>query len=232
MSVNLIVVIHFKRQMIRAILFDFIGTTVIENHFNIINNCFEKSFLDNNVSVDINLLRNERGKDKNVIIENILKSQRLPLTLRQSIYSSFKMNVTNNAGSFIENKGLKYILSYLRGRKIKIGLGTGLERDVFERICSHLQWDELVFDYVGISNEVGRSRPYPDMIFDMMKKTGIFDTKEFLKIGDTIADIQEGKNAGVLTAAILSGTQNEVDLLHQNPDFVLTSLFDIKNIFE
>jgi len=53
---------------------------------------------------------------------------------------------------------------------------------------------------------------------------------ELLKVGDTVADIQEGKNAGVLTAVLLSGTQDEVTLIKQNPDFVLHKLTDLIEI--
>ena len=60
-------------------------------------------------------------------------------------------------------------------------------------------------------------------------KLKISETKEILKIGDTIADIQEGKNAKVLTAVLLSGTQSEKDLIDQEPEFVLNKLMDIKN---
>ncbi|MGZ8518400.1 MAG: HAD family hydrolase [Chitinophagaceae bacterium] len=42
------------------------------------------------------------------------------------------------------------------------------------------------------------------MILDMLKKFSL-QKEQFLKVGDTVADILEGKNAGVKTAAILSG---------------------------
>lgn len=215
--------------MIRAVLFDFIGTTVKETDPEIINKCFEKAFIDNNLSVDISLFKKDRGKDKKIIIENILKQQQLPLSIASSIYASFKINIAVSIHNFCENDGAKEIFSYLRNKDIKTGLGTGLDREVFDKIYHYLKWNNLHFDYIGIASEIGRSRPYPDMILDMMNKIGISSgTNGFLKVGDTVADIQEGKNAKVLTAVILSGTQNKNDLLKEKPDFVLTSLVDIK----
>ena len=67
------------------------------------------------------------------------------------------------------------------------------------------------------------------MIYDMMKKCGVENT-EMLKVGDTISDIMEGKNANVKTAVILSGTQDENELLRCDPDYVLHSLMDLKEI--
>ena len=213
----------------KAILFDFIGTTVAERDSGIINNCFAKAFKDHKITADIEFLKQHRGKDKKIIIAEVLKSQHLPISFGQRIYSSFQGHVENNLDNFHENEGAREIFSYLRDKSIKIGLGTGLTRNLFEKIFFHLNWGDIPFDYIGIANEIGRGRPYPDMIFDMMAKLKISETKEILKIGDTIADIQEGKNAKVLTAVLLSGTQSEKDLIDQEPEFVLNKLLDIKN---
>ncbi len=73
------------------------------------------------------------------------------------------------------------------------GVGTGLDRDVFEKIYQRLGWHKYQFDYIGIGSETGRSRPHPDMILDMLKKLPDIDRSGLLKVGDTTADIQEGK---------------------------------------
>lgn len=216
--------------MIKAVLFDLIGTTVSETDPEIINNCFEKAFSDNNIPVDTSLIKKDRGKDKRLIITNVLKFQQLSLSHVQDIYTSFKKNVLANINKFSENDGAKEIFLYLQDRNIKLGIGTGLERDIFTEIFYRLNWNNIHFDYIGIGSETGRGRPYPDMIFDMMNKLSVLDKGEFLKVGDTVADIEEGKNAKVLTAVILSGTQSKDDLLNAAPDYVLNSLIDIKKI--
>jgi phosphoglycolate phosphatase-like HAD superfamily hydrolase len=68
------------------------------------------------------------------------------------------------------------------------------------------------------------------MILEMMRLLNSKDGKGFLKIGDTVADIQEGKNANVATAVILSGSQPDNILLRESPDFVLTSLYQVKDL--
>jgi HAD superfamily hydrolase (TIGR01549 family) len=125
-----------------------------------------------------------------------------------------------------------FYIRHLREKNIKICLGSGLERDVFNKICCHLKWEISYFDYIGISGETGRSRPHPDMIFYMMNKLQITDPGCILKVSDTVADIHKGKNAKVLTAVILSGTQVTKELLLEEPDFGLTSLAGIKEILE
>lgn len=217
-------------RALKAALFDFIGTTVKEKDPDIINKCFVKAFIENNVHIDPTALREHRGKNKIEIFEVVLKSQNLPVLLAPVLYDSFLEYVGNNISSFCEMEGAEKLFSQLRKKKIKIGLGTGLPRVLLEKIMHHLKWNKSVFDYIGTAEEVGRSRPHPDMIFDMAARTKLSDPREILKIGDTIADIQEGKNAGVMTAVILSGTQDQQDLLKEGPDFVINSLSEIEKI--
>src|SRR6185503_20663451 len=110
---------------------------------------------------------------------------------------------------------------------IRIGLGTGLPRDTFEAIFNYLGWNVKHFDYIGIAEEMAKGRPHPDMIFAMMKKLGL-GVDELIKVGDTVADIREGKNAGVKTVAILSGTQDEQDIRDQQPDNIIRSLDELR----
>lgn len=216
--------------MITAILFDFIGTTVLEKDSSMINYCFIRAFASQGVIVNDDLIKSNRGKDKAEMIGLILKQLNQPRTLKDSILRSFKDNMGRGLLNFIENEGLQDTIHYLKGKRIKIGVGTGLPRDIFEQISKHLNWQRLPWDYIGIAEE-GRGRPHPDMIFDMMRKLNLTQNG-FLKVGDTMADIQEGRNANVLTAAILSGTQRERELSDEKPDFIIQSLTELKQIVE
>jgi HAD superfamily hydrolase (TIGR01549 family) len=180
--------------------------------------------------VDIESLRPYRGRDKKDIISTLVKKNQLPETKTEKILQSFNQQVTANLHNFFTNDGAEELFAYLRTRNIKIGLGTGLSRDLFEKIFEEMKWKKSDFDYIGISNELSHSRPHPAMILDMMKKVGVSNPTHFLKVGDTISDIQEGKNANVITAVILSGTQRKEDLEKEKPDFMLTELREVKNI--
>ena len=214
---------------IKGIIFDFIGTTVIEKDPAVLNRCFVEAFNDHNVTIAIELIKENRGKDKKEMINEILSQQNFPLHLTEQILQSFCVHLQNNLDNFYENKGAGDIFIYLKERKILTGLGSGLPRDIFENIFTHIGWREDYFDYIGIAEETGRSRPYPDMILDMMKKLNLHND-EMLKVGDTLADIQEGKNAKVMTVAILSGTQNEKEIIKSEPDFTIRSLKELRQI--
>lgn len=44
------------------------------------------------------------------------------------------------------------------------------------------------------------------MIFKNMQALGVSSTDKVIKVGDTVSDILEGKNAGVFTIGILEGS--------------------------
>lgn len=55
-------------------------------------------------------------------------------------------------------------------------------------------------------------RPYPYMIFKNMEILKITCVQNVMKIGDTVSDILEGKNAGAVTVGVLEGS-SEIGLL-------------------
>lgn len=213
----------------KAILFDLVGTTVIEKPGTIIG-CFEDAFRKNNVEIDDDFLKSHRGRGKKEIIESLLRSRGITEETTLRVYDDFKINVESRISDFSPAHGTEELFSLVKSLNIKLGIGTGLPRSIFRLISAQLGWRDVMFDYTGIAEEVGTGRPDPAMINDMMKKLDITDGGEFLKIGDTAADIQEGKNAGVKTAVILSGTQDSGMLKNEKPDFILDSLADIKMI--
>jgi phosphonatase-like hydrolase len=215
----------------KAVLLDLVGTTVKERPNTIIG-AFERAFNDNNVDVDDAFLRAHRGRGKKEIVESLAATRGIPENITLKIYDDFRQNIESDIAGFSPADGVLGVFSYIKSRDIRLGIGTGLPRTIFNLMVKQLGWEGIEFDYVGIAEEVGTGRPSPDMIIQMMNKLGIADKNELLKVGDTQADIREGKNAGVKTAVVLSGTQDSDMLRKEHPDYILNSLEDIKAIMK
>lgn len=213
--------------MIRAVLFDLIGTTVKTSDTDFVLTCFKNAFLEHGTEPDIQFLKSNRGKSKLLMIQEVLIANGLPFTKAHKILDSFNHIMHSSMNNFSEAEGLKETFAYLSDNKIYIGIGTGLPESLFVDIFNHLGWGKYKIDYIGIAEKLGISRPEPGMIKDMMCKLSIHSPVQFLKVGDTVADIQEGKNASVQTAVVLAGTQTEEVLLKEKPGFVLHTLTDI-----
>ncbi|HZY78986.1 MAG TPA: HAD family hydrolase [Cyclobacteriaceae bacterium] len=214
---------------ITAVFFDFIGTTILEKNNDVVLTCFQKAFADFNIEVGKDDLRNHRGKDKDQMIAEILKSAKKDIRKKTEVLQSFKKHFVASLDQFSESTDLDSTMEHLRSKKVKVGVGTGLPKDVLRILLEHFHWERFGFDYISTAEEIGKGRPNPEMIIDMMVKLHL-NNFQFLKVGDTVADIQEGKNANVMTAVILSGTQSENVLRKENPDYVIKSLSELKQI--
>ncbi|HJS54581.1 MAG TPA: HAD hydrolase-like protein [Chitinophagaceae bacterium] len=215
---------------IKAVLFDFIGTTAKEKNSFVVSSCLSGAFIDHGLFLTTEYFNSVRGMNKAYIINEVLERYNLPLSMATAIHASFKSRIKHNLENISAFEDSLYVFSYLLRIGISIGIGTDLSREVFDIIFSHLEWSKKGFNYIGFSDKIGKSRPAPDMIFDMMSKLGIKESKEILKVGDTVASIYDGKKAGCITAALLSGTQSAEELLTEEPDYLMKSLSDIKKI--
>lgn len=216
-------------MVITAVFFDFIGTTVLEKNNDVVLTCFQNAFSDFGIKVEKQVLQEHRGKDKDQMIAEVLKSAKKDLRQKSNILTAFKKHFNNNIEQFYENKELDATMAHLRSRNARVGIGSGLPRDVLQTLLEHFKWERFGFDYISTAEEIGKGRPNPEMIIDMMVKLHL-NNFQFLKVGDTVADIQEGKNANVMTAALLSGTQPEAVLRKEDPDYVIKSLGELKHI--
>lgn len=85
----------------------------------------------------------------------------------------------------------------LKQRQIKLALDTGFSRAIVDEILCRLGWDrEGWLDATVASDEVPRGRPYPDLVFEAMRRTGVTDVRSVAKVGDTPSDLLEGTAAG------------------------------------
>ncbi len=95
----------------------------------------------------------------------------------------------------------------LRARGIKIGSTTGFTNRMMEVVAPAAQSFGYAPDlWVSPDSTGNYGRPYPYMIFQNLQALKVTSVKHTVKIGDTVADILEGKNAGVLTVGVIEGS--------------------------
>ena len=218
-----------KNGQIDFVLFDLIGTTVQDNNKDgsfIIDN-LKKAFSLNGFHVSFIEINQYRGITKKEIINKILIDHNQDHTCGNLIYQDFISFLNKSLGNLQEIVGAKVVFNTLIDNGIRIGIGSGLPMDLIIRIINNVGWKIQTFDYIGSSEVLGKSRPDPIMINDSMRKLKIKDRLTVLKVGDTIVDIQEGKNAGVMTASVLTGTQRRQELEAYEPDYVFPDIQEI-----
>lgn len=93
----------------------------------------------------------------------------------------------------------------LKNLGIKIGSCSGYSRKLLN-VCVEEVKNHYSPDFVIASDEVPRGRPYSYMIFANATKLEINHMAQIVKVGDTVSDMIEGRNAGVWTVGVLTGS--------------------------
>lgn len=215
---------------IKLTVFDMAGTTVYDN--NNVADAFVHAFnfyeLDT-TGVNINHLM---GYKKTVAIETVLKQigSAYDADLVEDIHLEFMHEMIDHYRSSDDIRPLPFaedVFDELRKQNIKIALNTGFSRNIADVIIDRLGWAKYIDSYIS-SSEVTVGRPSADMILELMLRTGITDSGEVAKIGDTAVDINEGRNAGCgLVVAITTGAYSKDELLQYSPDFIIGNLSEL-----
>lgn len=95
----------------------------------------------------------------------------------------------------------------LRNRGIKIGSTTGYTDAMMELVVPKAKSLGYEVDVWFSPDSVeGCGRPLPYMIYKNMQALRISSADTAIKVGDTVADIKEGKNAGMISVGIVEGS--------------------------
>jgi phosphonoacetaldehyde hydrolase len=98
-----------------------------------------------------------------------------------------------------------------RKRGLKIGTTTGYDAEMMRVLAAEAARRGFVPDSIVSSDMVPEGRPAPWMALKGASLMGVYPMSAIVKIGDTIPDILEGRNAGMWTIAV-AATGNELGL--------------------
>ena len=206
-------------DMIEAVILDWAGTTVDYGSFSPIY-AFEKTFQTYGITPTIEEIREPMGMLKIDHIRTMLKMDRLTALWREKykckptetdvleLYKVFQDEVFQVLEEYSTLKPqVVETVQILRERKIKIGSTTGYTNAMMEIVTKKAADQGYKVDYwVTPDMTNAKGRPYPYMIFRNLEYMGISSVRNVVKIGDTVSDIAEGKNAGVTTIGVIDGS--------------------------
>ncbi|MFI8554660.1 phosphonatase-like hydrolase [Psychrobacter sp. NPDC077938] len=229
---------------IKLCVFDMAGTTVDESNLvyktvcNAINEVLKSTGKsDKQVSLEL-CLEYGAGKEKRNAIRDILNMIDLSNadieSLTDTAFAAFKVNLATaySKHTLSEFEGISELFEQLKASGRHVVLNTGYDAKTANRILTILGWSVgNQVDALITADDVDNGRPGPDMITLAMKQFNIDNSQQVLKAGDSGIDIEEGRNAGCgLVLGVLSGAQNEQQLLRYSPDAVLDKLIELKEL--
>lgn len=226
------------KKNVKLIVFDMAGTTVNED--NVVYKTIQKTLESNGIVYSLEqVLEYCAGKEKRKAIRDILETDRSELATEETIerlYGEFRkeLKTAYNQLDVKTFNGTQSFLKELKSEGISVVLNTGYDRNTALDLIDKLKWKQGVeFDYVITADDVERGRPFPDMINLAMKKTGIDDPSQVVKVGDSMIDIEEGRSANcTLSIGVTTGAQSREILEAAKPDYIIDSLEEILTIIQ
>ena len=95
----------------------------------------------------------------------------------------------------------------LKERGIGIGSTTGYTDKMMEVVVPSAKeqgYEPEFWCSPNSTNDMGR--PYPYMAFKNMEYLKVKDVRNVIKVGDTVADIKEGKQCGAISVGVIDGS--------------------------
>lgn len=206
-------------RKIEAVIFDWAGTTVDYGCFAPVQ-AFAEVFRQAGIEPTAEEVREPMGMLKRDHIKTMLAMPRIRGLWTEKyesepqeedidrLYHSFEENLMRILHKFAEPK--PYVLdtvAKLREMGIKIGSTTGYTDEMMAVVVQKAKEAGYGPDVWFSPNSVGNAgRPYPYMIFKNMEVLKVSSVENVVKVGDTVSDIKEGKNAGVFTIGVIEGS--------------------------
>jgi len=207
-----------QKNKIKCIVFDWAGTT-IDYGCRAPLLVFIENFKKIGIPISINEASQPIGMLKIDHIRELIKNERI----KNEFFLKFKAIPNENnvieLNSLFEPELFKILpkhsipipnvlktIDNLRTKGILIGSTTGYTKEMMNIVMPNAANYGYSPDYMISSSEVKIGRPAPFMMFNNAMNFGIFPMTNLIKVGDTLADIKEGKNAGSWTVGLLTGS--------------------------
>jgi phosphonatase-like hydrolase len=222
--------------MIRLAIFDMAGTVVNED--NLVYKAVREAINEKGFDFTLEeVLAEAAGKEKLQAIKSVLAIKNIhDDQLAAGIFSRFLvlLDIAYDTQPIKAQPNATQLFHALRQRGVKVVMNTGYNRFTAESLIQKIGWQPGI-DYDGLvtASDVKENRPRPDMILLAMQQQGITDAQEVLKVGDSIIDIEEGRNAGCrYSIGITTGAHTIEQLQSARPDYILHNLDELLSLVE
>jgi phosphonoacetaldehyde hydrolase len=108
--------------------------------------------------------------------------------------------------------GVIETVSELRRRGIKVAATTGYFREAANVVLAAAKRQGYEPDFAICADDVPAGRPAPWMIFRCMEALDVYPPAAVMKVGDTVIDIEDGRNAGCWSVGMVDSS-NEMGLM-------------------
>jgi phosphonoacetaldehyde hydrolase len=208
---------------VEAVIFDWAGTTVDHGSLAPVR-AITEVFRRRGVSVSDADARKDMGLFKRDHIARLLAMPHIADQWRRThrappadadvdrLFDEFlpeQIKVLDDCSEVIE--GVAAAASRLRARHLRIGSTTGYTRPMLDVLVARARAQGYETDIALCPDDVGGGRPHPWMCLQIALGFRASATAAVIKVGDTVSDIDEARNAGMWAVGV-AATGNEIGL--------------------
>ena len=210
-------------RALRAVILDWAGTTV-DYGSRAPPLVFVQVFTGKGVPISVEEARGPMGMQKHDHIRTLTREPAIARRWEQvhgrppgeadidEMYEAFLPLQLAVLGDYTDLiPGLLEAQEGFRRRGLLIGSNTGYNRAMTDILLAAAQRQGYRPDATVCADDVPAGRPAPWMALRLAEGLNVFPMRAIVKIGDTVADIQEGRNAGMWTIGVAL-TGNELGL--------------------
>ncbi len=212
-----------KSIQLRAVMLDWAGTTVDHGSIAPVL-ALQTLFSNHGIALSTEDARHDMGLLKRDHIQAILALANVRadwqrrfgnepgtedvLTLFEE-FGPLQMEIVTRHSQVID--GVADVVGRWQTRGLRIGSSTGYTREMLAPVMAQASGHGYKPDASVCPDEVGAGRPAPWMLARNAQLLEVYPPSLCVKIGDTISDIEEGRNAGMWTIG-LTRTGNMIGL--------------------
>ena len=207
-----------ENYQIQMVVFDWAGTTV-DYASSAPSTVFDRVFTAEGIHLTKEEINRPMGMEKKAHIRELLSCESgnrqwlqvygRPWTDEdvENLYQKFEKTLFQVVAEYSSPiSGVVETVAELRKRGLKIGSTTGYTSQMMEQVIPRAKEQGYEADCVVTPDVTGASRPTPFMLFECMRQMKVYPPCTVVKVGDTVVDMQEGKNAGAWSIGILTGS--------------------------
>jgi len=146
----------------------------------------------------------------------------------RAIYRSY--HLSNLQGNVSLMPGAIQLLEYLKDRGRFMAVASNRPRATGEALLKTLDIQHY-FQKVLFADMISRPKPEPEIIETLAQFFHV-EKNEILFVGDMDIDVNTGKNAGVATAVVPTGSSTRQELMAAKPEFFCESLMQLLELLK
>ncbi|MED4781598.1 phosphonoacetaldehyde hydrolase [Brevibacillus choshinensis] len=203
--------------MIKAVVFDWAGTMVDYGCFAPLA-VFLQVFEKRGIELTAEEAREPMGMLKRDHIQALCKMERVATLWQEKygrtpdendvdeLYADFEPMLMETLHEYATPvPGAVELANRLRTQGIKLGSTTGYTRKMMDVVTVSAKEQGYAPDVLVTPSEVPAGRPYPWMCYQNAMLLDCYPMGDMVKVGDTMSDMKEGRNAGMWTVGVLKG---------------------------